>query len=101
MTGKWPKGVIDHIDGIKSDNRWDNLRDVTKGQNAHNSRLNKNNKSGHTGVSFRSDSGKWRAIIRLNGKLKNLGQYDTAEDAVNAREKFEREFLSDFFIRSA
>lgn len=36
MTGAWPIGVVDHINGDRHDNRWCNLRDVTVEQNASN-----------------------------------------------------------------
>ena len=44
MYGKWPENEIDHINGIKDDNRINNLRDVTNRQNALNVGVFKNNK---------------------------------------------------------
>ena len=101
MTGRWPRGVVDHVNGVKSDNRWENLREATRGQNAHNRPMNKNNTSGRTGVYFRSDTNKWRAIIRHDGKVINLGNYATSDEAATAHKKFEDEFLSEFINRSA
>ena len=59
MYGKNPLGVIDHINGKRSDNRIDNLRDVSQKINARNTKQpHKNNKSsGVLGVSW--DKNKW------------------------------------------
>lgn len=48
--GKWPDGEIDHINGIKTDNRIENLRDVDRSTNQRNARLRKDNKTGHCGI---------------------------------------------------
>ena len=53
MTGEWPKGEIDHIDGNPLNNRWDNLRDVSKTENLRNCKTSKNNTSGINGVQVR------------------------------------------------
>lgn len=59
---------IDHINAIKSDNRWENLRGCTKSQNEHNKSLTKNNTSGIKGLSYQAKEGMWRATIKLNSK---------------------------------
>lgn len=45
----------------------------------------KNNESGYKGVSYMKNKGKYRAYIGLRGKQINLGLYDTAEEAYQAR----------------
>lgn len=83
--GKWPDGVIDHINGIKTDNRISNLRDVSNLINAQNQRkAAKNNKTGYLGVSKRKRSVRWRASIKVNGLTKDLGTFATAEEAHQA-----------------
>jgi hypothetical protein len=78
--GSWPKGLIDHINGNKSDNRIANLRDVFADGNAQNIRKpNRRNKSGFMGVIFFQN--KWRASITVTGKTKWLGDYATPEEA--------------------
>lgn len=83
MTGDWPINEVDHINAIKSDNRWTNLRDATGAQNCQNRAApNMNNKCGFIGVSFRSN--RWRANIFVDGKQKWLGSFPTAEEAAAA-----------------
>ena len=80
VYGQWPKGLIDHINGDKSDNRIDNLRDVFADGNSQNVRKpNKRNKSGFMGVIWYQN--KWRASMSVNGKSKWLGDYATPEEA--------------------
>jgi hypothetical protein len=83
--GSWPKDQIDHINGIKTDNRISNLRDVPRGLNQQNFRRpNKNNTSGFLGVSWFSKTSKWAARITFDGKCKSIGYFDTKEDAYQA-----------------
>jgi hypothetical protein len=78
--GEWPKGLIDHINGNKADNRIENLRDVFADGNSQNVRKpNRRNKSGFMGVIWFQN--KWRASISVNGKSKWLGDYSTPEEA--------------------
>jgi hypothetical protein len=91
MTGEWPSGEIDHINGIRSDNRWCNLRDVSKVENGRNTWMRSTNTTGVTGVFWRRDNSKWVAKIRADGKLKHLGCFEAFEEAVAAREQALRE----------
>ena len=83
VKGNWPKKDIDHINGITNDNRICNLRECNKSENGQNRLRNKNNKSGFTGVSQKDN--RWVAIITINKKTIYLGQFDTFEEAVEAR----------------
>ena len=77
-----PDGLqVDHIDGNGLNNRRCNLRLVTNTQNCWNQRRAKNNTSGYRGVSFDARRGCWQANIRVNGKLKYLGRFETPKDA--------------------
>ena len=84
-----PKGlVIDHINGIKTDNRICNLREATDQENKQNiSKPRKDNTSGFLGVSFRADRQKWRALISHNGRYIHLGHFHTPEEACMAYKK--------------
>jgi hypothetical protein len=80
VNGQWPEGFIDHINGIKSDNRIANLRIVFADGNSQNIRKpNRRNKSGFMGVIWFQN--KWRASMSVNGKTKWLGDYSTPEEA--------------------
>lgn len=82
MNGRWPTEV-DHVNGIRSDNRWENLREATRREQVQNQGIGKRNKSGYLGVSW-SQFGKWVAQISIDGKRYNLGYFVTAEDAAEA-----------------
>ena len=78
--GVWPKQEIDHINGIKDDNRIVNLREVTRAQNNQNIRQAKGKtKTGYLGVRPYKEG--FRAFIRSNGKVKYLGFRNTAIEA--------------------
>lgn len=89
--GEWPKGDIDHINGVRHDNRIDNLRDVSGSANNCNTRIRKDNKTGCTGVFWRKDGAKWAASIRLHGKISHLGFFKDKAEAIAARKNAEKE----------
>jgi hypothetical protein len=90
-TGDWPKGEIDHINGIKTDNRIVNLRDVDRALNMQNQNRNhKGNNSGFLGVAKCSTTKKWRARITVFGKKIALGSYDTAEEASKVYQEYKK-----------
>lgn len=91
VTGEWPSEQIDHQDHCRTNNRWTNLRQVSHAENGRNQRLRRTNKSGAHGVRQRSDTGKWTARIRIDGKTKNLGCFDTDLEAAAARRAAETE----------
>jgi hypothetical protein len=78
---------IDHIDQNGLNNAIDNLRDVTRSENSRNQKKYSTNTSGVTGVYFNKTSGKWRAEIKVDGKMKHLGYFEIKEDAIAARQE--------------
>lgn len=75
----------DHINHMRDDNRWANLRNVDSlGNNRNNSRY-LNNTSGFTGVSLHKATNKYTANITLNHKQVYLGLFTSIEEAVEAR----------------
>lgn len=83
VTGSWPDHVIDHINGCRSDDRFENLRDVPISVNQQNRRKAQvDNKSGLLGVSKKK--GKWFSRVKLNGKQVYLGTFETPELAHEA-----------------
>jgi len=88
--GTWPKNHIDHINGIKSDNRIENLRDVPRGKNMRNMRLQKRNKTGTPGVGWCNIYNKWKVRIGMGGgKSHFVGYFLDFNAAVAARKKAE------------
>lgn len=83
----WPDKKIDHINGVRSDNRIINLRLVSDLENGRNQRRYRTNTSGFTGVTFDKRIGKWCAQIEMLGRAKSLGYFDDFSDAVDARKK--------------
>lgn len=86
MTGSWPKFIINHINEIKTDNRWCNLQHVTWSLNNLNRSLHKHNKSGHKGVSLHK-GGRWRASLVVNNRQVYHKLFGTKEEAIAAYEE--------------
>lgn len=86
MTGEWPDQV-DHINGDKGDNRWENLRNVDFKENGKNQKTPKNNTSGVLGVYCHKNYKVWRAMIKVLGKNISLGSFKTKEEAITARQE--------------
>lgn len=95
-TGAWPKDQIDHINGIKTDNRACNLREATNSQNGKNLGISKANKSGIKGVSFETYTGRWKATIRVDGKSISIGRFDSIENAAKARKLAEQQYFKEW-----
>jgi hypothetical protein len=73
--------IVDHRDGIRLHNCKSNLRVCTHSQNNANAQIQRNNKTGFKGVVYVPSRRKYRAYIGHQGKNKNLGSYETAEEA--------------------
>jgi len=91
-NGHWPIGEVDHINGIKTDNRPENLRDVTHKNNMRNQKTRSTNTSGITGVSFDKRRNKYEAYICPDKKKITLGRYATKDEAELARSKVNEKF---------
>lgn len=89
--GEWPDGLIDHINGDRTDNRIENLRCVCDTGNAKNSSLRSDNTSGSVGIYWIERTKRWRARIYVNGAPVHLGYFETKDDAIAARKKAEAE----------
>lgn len=87
-----PEMQIDHINGIKNDNRMANLRLVSMVGNMKNKATYKNNTHGYPGIMFDGASrrvNQWRAQIQVNGKAIKLGSYKCKTAAIFARKRAE------------
>ena len=92
MTGEWPEKQVDHINGVRDDNRWCNLRDVSRTENMRNTSIRSTNTSGVVGVSYASRDKLWSAAISHKGKKVNLYCGKNPYMAVYKRAMAERDF---------
>jgi hypothetical protein len=88
--------ILDHINNDAGDNRIENLRAASRSQNAYNSKLASNNKSGYKGVFWLKKNKKWRASITFNKKAIHLGCFDNVEEAAEVVRKAREELHGDF-----
>lgn len=72
---------VDHLNGDRSDNRWENLRKSCRSKNSRNCSLRSDNNSGYVGVGFHKKRGQWRARVGH----KHIGWFSCKEDAIAAR----------------
>jgi hypothetical protein len=100
VTGKEPVNEIDHINGNRDDNRYENLREATDAQNAQNRTVQINNKSGVKGVCWYPRRSMWNAYITAFGARKTIGYFKSIEEAASARKSYER-MLHKEYARSA
>lgn len=90
--------IIDHINGVRTDNRICNLREATSQENVRNkSVLSSKNTSGHTGVYYNKSNNKWVAQIKQMGVVTYLGSYNTLGEAVEVREAAAKEMFGEFY----
>jgi hypothetical protein len=84
MTGAWPRRQIDHINGVKDDNRFANLREASNSQNQQNAPKNASNTSGYKCVVWLPHIGKWAARVKFpwERSQKDCGYFSNIVDAV-------------------
>lgn len=85
--GRWPEHPIDHINGVKTDNRLVNLRECPISVNSKNKAKTARNSSGAVGVFQVKD--RWYARIKIDGAQRSLGSFTTFDAAVAARRSAE------------
>jgi len=78
MTGEWPQAEVDHRNGLRADNRWDNLRQASPSDKVCHRRRHRNNTSGFKGVTFHTARGRWHARITKDRCTESLGYFDSA-----------------------
>ena len=92
VYGEEPPEVIDHINGVRNDNRLSNLREATKGQNRHNRK--------HRGYFWSEPAKKYVSNIRVNGETKYLGSFDCPLMAHLAYRDASEEHYGEFAYKS-
>lgn len=85
--GRWPDGDVDHKNGDRADNRPDNLRECTRSQNMQNRGSTRSGTSRFKGVSWCRQTGKWRASIKVHGKVRQLGRFTNEIDAAKSYDR--------------
>lgn len=94
MTGEWPSNVIDHINQIKNDNRWVNLRDIPHEKNLQNRSMLTKSKSGIKGIYWNEKVRKWQVHLAVDKKRVYLGLHVTLQEAIDARLAGERKYFT-------
>jgi hypothetical protein len=92
--------TVDHINGIKWDNRMCNLREASHVQQQMNRGLRKTNTSGVIGVCWSKRKSKWMAELRVNQKRVHRSYHEKIEDAAAARAEAVREHCGEFAPKS-
>lgn len=89
--------IVDHKDGVRTNNRKHNLRAATYSQNNHNEALKANNTSGHKGVSIRKNAKRmrYRASICIDYK-QHEASFETIEEAIQWRERMASKLHKEF-----
>jgi hypothetical protein len=86
MTGEWPEADVDHINRKPSDNRWNNLRDVSRSDNLHNREVT-------SGVYWAARDSVWVATISWQGVKQHIGQHADRAVAEAMYAKAKQEYL--------
>jgi HNH endonuclease/AP2 domain len=101
MTGQDPKNNVDHINLIKNDNRWINIRNATYAENRLNTGMRSTNTSGYRGAYKNNITGNYQARAYMNGKSMSLGTYKTAKEANEAYENYAKLIHGNFYCLTA
>ncbi len=94
VNGQWPQNEIDHINGDPADNRFDNLRECVRAENARNVRVHSDCASGLKGA-YRGKRG-WCSRIMVDGRDIRLGTFATKEQAGAAYDAAARKLHGEF-----
>jgi len=94
--GEWStrRRQVDHINGIRTDNRISNLRIATQSQNSANS--NGRGKQKYKGVTWNKPCSKWRVMLMYQKKHIHIGMYDSDVEAATAYDNAARQYWGDY-----
>lgn len=88
VHGVWPTEKMDHINGIKDDNRIINLREASNCENGWNVGMSSTNKSGIKGVCWDKQTRKWLVQCWVSGRQYKIGRFSSLEIAARAIAEF-------------
>lgn len=94
--GHWPNNHLDHINGIKTDNRICNLREATIQQNNFNKKVRIDNKLQAKGIYLIEKTNKYCVRGTIDGKRLHIGHFDNIDDAKKAYENFSKKYHGEF-----
>ncbi len=97
VYGKFPSNLIDHINGIRNDNRLCNLRECTNQQNLFNRKNESNNTSGFKGVYWETARQIWKVCIVVNNKHIYLGRFKEKQEAINSYLTSAKKYHGEFY----
>ena len=100
VYAEFPGSDLDHVNGIRTDNRISNLRIATRSENSLNTGLRSTNTSGFRGVSFNKKNNRWRVQAQYNGKKNHLGNFKSAEQASAVYEEFAKKHHREFYRKA-
>ena len=92
MLGYWPEHDVDHIDRDRANDKWSNLRHVSRICNMRNKDISPDNKTGVVGIFRDNNRKKWMSYINVNGKRLHLGRFVDFKKAVIARWNAEKKY---------
>lgn len=96
MTGEFPKDQVDHINRIRTDNRFCNLRNASNAQNQWNKSKLRNNSTGFKGIHFANRERRFVAKVNVENKTICIGYFKELKCAVEAYENFVRKAHGEF-----
>lgn len=96
MTGVWPAEECDHINRDRADDRWENLREATRSENARNTQTRSDNASGQRGVCWDGQKLKWKVQISVKAGKRIQKHFINFDDAVNFYREKALELFGEF-----
>lgn len=94
--GRWPRGMVDHVDGDPSNNRLSNLREATHSQNNANRKPKPGSASRYLGVSFDKRGRRWKGQVYKDNKNYNTPRRLCETAAALDRDRLARKLHGNF-----
>ena len=90
------KRCVDHIDGSRTNNNWENLRYATSSENGMNAKHRTGGSSVYKGVNYQTQAKKWKAQIGFNRQRIYLGIFPSEREAAEAYNTAAREQYGEY-----